>query len=200
MEQACLIKRCQLDDKQAFEELYQRYCHQALKTAYLISGDPEIAEDIVQETFIQCFKSIKQLKEPDAFYAWFYKTLIRCGWRINAKYRQKKLKLSVIENEPMDAIDRNFNLEDIVETKEVYDLIQKALMKLTAPMRAAVTLYYYNDMTISEIAVVLDCFQGTVKSRLHNAKKILEKELERYFLTEDIPVSKTQRKESILNG
>lgn len=100
----------------------------------------------------------------------------------------------------MDAIDRNFNLEDIVETKEVYDLIQKALMKLTAPMRAAVTLYYYNDMTISEIAVVLDCFQGTVKSRLHNAKKILEKELERYFLTEDIPVSKTQRKESILNG
>lgn len=91
MERIDLIKRCQTGDKYAFEELYHLSCHQAIKTAYLISGQRGMAEDIVQEAFIRCYKEIRQLKEPDAFNSWFYKILIRCGWRLLAKNKALSL-------------------------------------------------------------------------------------------------------------
>jgi RNA polymerase sigma-70 factor (ECF subfamily) len=197
--QSHLIKRCQSGDKQAFEELYQLYCQQALKTAYLISGRRGIAEDIVQEAFIQCFKEIKQLKEPDAFYSWFYKIIIRCGWRMNAKYQNKMIVTGFGENYDTHP-DQNSNMDDLVEAKEIYDLIQQALLKLKPPVRAVVVLYYYNDLKIAEISSILGCFQGTIKSRLYTAKKFLEKELKQYFSNEDALPDTNQRKESITNG
>ncbi len=198
MEQLNLVKRCQNGDKQAFEELYHLYSAQALKTAYLISGHRGVAEDIVQEAFIQCYKEIKQLKEPGAFYAWFYKVLLRCGWRMMAKYQNKNSLTVFLGN--YEAADGNFYVDDWVEAREVYDLVVKALRKLKAPLRAAVILYYYNNMTIAEIARVLGCVQGTVKSRLHNAKKALEKELRQYFQDVQPLIGREKQKEQIANG
>lgn len=176
MERIDLIKRCQTGDKYAFEELYHLSCHQAIKTAYLISGQRGMAEDIVQEAFIRCYKEIRQLKEPDAFNSWFYKILIRCGWRLLVKNKA----LSLVFQQTI-VIDKNFCLDDMVETQEVRDRVQKAMGKLTLPLRTVVILYYYNNMTIPEIAMVLGCVQGTVKSRLHNARKLIEKELKPYI-------------------
>ncbi len=199
MDQSYLIKRCQVGDKQAFEELYHRYCNQAIKTAYLISGQRGIAEDIVQEAFIQCYKQINQLKEPEAFHAWFYKILIRCGWRMASRNRNGNSRTGLLENYN-NIIDRNLWIDDLVETKEAYLRVQQALEKLTTPLRTVVTLYYYNNMSIAEIALALGCVQGTVKSRLHNAKKMLKKEMKRYFSDDDLLVGIEKQKESISNG
>jgi RNA polymerase sigma factor (sigma-70 family) len=182
LERSDLIKRCQTGDKCAFEELYHLSCHQALKTAYLISGRRGMTEDIVQEAFIQCYKEIRRLKEPDAFNAWFYKILIHCGWRLLAK--NKALSSGSFEIDDT-IIDPNFCLDDLVVTREVYEKVQRAMGKLTLPLRAVVILYYYNNMTIREIAKVLGCVQGTVKSRLYNARKLLEKELRPYINNEE---------------
>jgi RNA polymerase sigma factor (sigma-70 family) len=178
LDQSELVKRCQTGDKNAFEELYHSTCHQALKTAYLISGRRGVAEDIVQEAFIQCYKEIKRLKEPNAFYAWFYKILIRCSWRMLSKNKALASCCSVSANTVMDL---NFCLDDMIETQEIYDQVRLAMEQLTIPLRTVVTLYYYNNLSIAEIAKVLDCVQGTVKSRLHNARKSIEKELMLYF-------------------
>lgn len=182
MEPLDLIRRCQTGDKYAFEELYHLSCHQAIKTAYLISGKRGLAEDIVQEAFVQCYKEIRQLKDPDAFNSWFYKILIRCGWRMLAKNKVFSFE-SISTGDTV--VDLDFCLDDMVETREVYDQVQQAMNKLTLPLRTVVVLYYYNNMTIAEIANVLGCAQGTVKSRLHNARKLLERELKPYFTNEE---------------
>jgi RNA polymerase sigma factor (sigma-70 family) len=182
LERFSLIKLCQTGDKDAFEELYRLSCHQAIKTAYLISGQRGMAEDIVQEAFIQCYKEIRYLKEPDAFNAWFYKILIRCGWRMLAK-NKVLLSDNFITCDTISNLD--FCLDDLVETREVNSQVQQAMKKLTLPLRTVVILYYYNNLTIAEIANVLSCVQGTVKSRLHNARKLLEKELKPYFANKD---------------
>ena len=168
-----LIKRCQLGDLESFEQLYKMYSKNALGTAYLIAGHKGIAEDIVQEAFFQCYKEIKGLRDPGAFDVWFYKMLIRLAWKISSKHK------AVISTDEID-IEATYNscsLSLETDGEENKLIVHDAVAKLSAPLKTVIILYYFNDMTIKQIAMVLDCFQGTVKSRLHNAKKLLQKEL-----------------------
>lgn len=101
---------------EAFNILFNQYSNQAIRTVYLIIGRNDMAEDIVQEAFIKCYKEIKKL-------------------------------------------------------------VNEAVDKLSVPLKTTIILYYYNELSIKEISKILGCFQGTVKSRLHNARKLLAKEL-----------------------
>lgn len=163
-----LIKRCQKGDMNSFSELYEAYKKRAFGTAYLISNQKGIADDIVQEAFIECFRKIRNLKNPETFDVWFYKVLVRTGWRLVKKYNRLILMEELYETE-----DINSNLH-LSETKlDVYE----ALEKLSLPLKTVVILHYFNDLTIEEISDILGCFRGTVKSRLFNARKQLEKAL-----------------------
>ena len=162
-----LIKRCQLGDLNSYSELYQLYSKNALGTAYLISDRKGIAEDIVQEAFIQCFNKIKSLKIPETFEVWFYKILVRTGWRMVKKYNN----FIPMDDENMEGLSIGINSG--LDASETSIIVKEALESLSLPLRTVVILYYFNDMTIKEISEVLGCFQGTVKSRLHNARKQL---------------------------
>lgn len=168
-----LIKCCQLGDLESFEQLYKIYSKNALGTAYLIAGHKGIAEDIVQEAFYQCYKEIKGLRDPGAFDVWFYKLLIRLAWKMSSKH------MAIISTEDIDgeAKYHSFYLSQEQEAEENKLLVHETVSKLSPPLKTVIILYYFNDMTIKQISMVLGCFQGTVKSRLHNAKKILRKEL-----------------------
>lgn len=169
-----LIKRCQLGDLESFEKLYKIYSKNALGTAYLIAGYKGIAEDIVQEAFFQCYKEIKGLRDPGAFDVWFYKLLIRLAWKMSSKQK------SIISTEEIgiEAEYNSYSLSLDPDSQENKLMVHEAIAKLSTPLKTVVILYYFNDMTIKQIAMVLNCFQGTVKSRLHNAKKLLQKELD----------------------
>ena len=162
-----LIKRCQLGDLNSYSELYWLYSKNALGTAYLISDRKGIAEDIVQEAFIQCFNKIKSLKIPETFEVWFYKILVRTGWRMVKKYNN----FIPMDDENMEGLSIGINSG--LDASETSIIVNEALESLSLPLRTVVILYYFNDMTIKEISEVLGCFQGTVKSRLHNARKQL---------------------------
>lgn len=184
MDKLDLIEHFQLGDMSSFSELYKLYSRPALGTAYLIAGQKSLAEDIVQESFIQCYHSIKTLKNIETFDVWFYKIVTRTGWRMVAK---NKSTLLLDEPETIDTIiDCNaFSEFNSCEEKMT---IYESLAKLSLPLRTVIVLYYFNDMTIKDISKVLGCFEGTVKSRLHNAKKQL-----RHIIGEDvnIPVIET---------
>jgi RNA polymerase sigma factor, sigma-70 family len=162
-----LIRKCQLGDLDSFEQLYKFYNKKAFGSAYLISGDKDIAEDIVQETFFQCFKEIKKLKEPLAFDVWFYKTLVRYAWKISSKHKKSI---------PLEDIDYE-SLSSEMDTRDTKLMLDEAIEKLSPSLKTVIILYYFNDMSIKEISKILGCFQGTVKSRLFNAKKALKKVL-----------------------
>ena len=72
-----LVKRCQLGEEGAFDSLYMAVFKKAFWTAYLLSGNTEKSEDIIQETFYECFRDIGKLRNPELFQAWFNRILVR---------------------------------------------------------------------------------------------------------------------------
>lgn len=178
MDNIDIIQRCKNGDLDAFNLLFKEYSVKAVRTVYLITGKKDISEDIVQEAFIKCFSEIKKLKKAEAFKSWFYRLLTRTCWRYCSK---QKTNLCIDDINYKNIISTNFTLSDITEKDEMKHLIGKSLDKLSMPLKTTIVLYYYNELSIKEIAKVLDCFEGTIKSRLHNARKLLKKD----FLNEN---------------
>ncbi|MDD3223616.1 MAG: RNA polymerase sigma factor [Clostridium sp.] len=172
-----IIQSCKEGDLDAFNTLFKQYSVKAVRTVYLITGKKDISEDLVQEAFITCFKQIKKLKKPEAFEAWFYRLLTRICWRYCSK---QKNNLCIDDINEKNTTSNN-SLSDVTEKNEIKVLVDKALNKLSMPLKTIIVLYYYNELSIKEISDILGCFEGTVKSRLYNARKLLKKE----FLTED---------------
>lgn len=171
MNEVEIIMNAQQGDTKAFEQIFSLYSKRAIQTAFLITRNQHTSEDIVQETFVKCYQKLNTLKNPDMFKSWFFKMLIRNCWRYTKKGKEQIL----VENIPEKSVSES--IDDIVEkeenTQEMYHLISK----LSQQHRTAIVLYYYNDMSIKEIAKIMGCFEGTVKSRLHNARNKLKKEI-----------------------
>ncbi|MCX7711806.1 MAG: RNA polymerase sigma factor [Clostridia bacterium] len=176
---ADLIQRCQKEEEDAFDELYKVLGKKALWTAYLISGRRDVAEDILQEAFFECFRDIKKLRRPEVFPVWFNRILIRKCWHMVGK--EKKTAADSLSDSMKEQVDSGIDITEVVEANEASRFVRNAIGRLKPEMRTVIILYYYNGLSIKEIAEVMKCFQGTVKSRLHYAKKELEKELKGSF-------------------
>ena len=172
MEEA-LVKRLQAGDEGAFDELFALYQKQAVRTAALITGDASLAEDVTQETFVLCLLHIRELREPSRFRPWFFRMLTRCAW----KAMQEKLP----------AVDWGEALERVLssapdaypsEKEATYERLYQALDGLGSKQRTTVILYYFNDLSIKEIAQVTGTLEGTVKTRLFAARRRLKRALE----------------------
>jgi RNA polymerase sigma-70 factor (ECF subfamily) len=168
-----LITRCQQGEESAFDALYHAVARKALWTAYLMVGQKDKAEDILQETFYICFRDIQKLRKPELFQAWFNRILLRNCWKV----RQKRHEAESLDKDSMEQVADNLNVLETVESNQTKRIIRNAIDRLSFPMRTTIILYYYSGLSISEIANVMKCMQGTVKSRLHYAKIKLGSEL-----------------------
>lgn len=178
MDEVTLVKLSQQGDVEAFEKLVECYSGKALCTAYLITGRRDLAEEVAQEVFIQCYRSIRGLRTPKTFAVWFFRVLTRISWQQAARDKGT-LSLEALSNGEKESLLTGESTDAFARAKEVEELIQAALRKLSVPLRTTVVLRYYNDLSLKEIAQALGYGEGTVKSRLHNALKQLAGELER---------------------
>ena len=168
-----LVRRMTAGDSQAFDQLMEYYYPKVLRMAYLISGSHADSEDIVQETFVLCWMNRKKIKEPEHFSNWLYKTLTREAWRFCRKNRKEQPVEEVFgEDEPGGASV----LEEVMNRSREKELY-RAIRNLPVKQRTAVVLYYFNQMSAREIAGIMGCLEGTVKSRLYTARMNLKKEL-----------------------
>lgn len=128
----------------------------------------------MQETFVQVYLHAKELKEPAGFKRWFYRILTRLAWKCGRNGKRE------IPDEDIavraDRADGGDCLSRLIG-KEERERIRKAVESLDEKHRSIVVLYYFNDFTTAEIARITGCFEGTVKSRLHAARKKLGKSL-----------------------
>lgn len=177
LDETTLVNRCQAGDIEAFSELVERNNKKAIHTAYLITGCRDIAEDIAQEAFIQCFHSIRKLRDTTLFKSWFYKILVRTSWRMVSNAKKMQVIDCTIKGD--DIPDYNDFTENI-EKKHACETIYRIVSALSKPLREVVILYYFNGFSIKEIAYSLNCREGTVKSRLHNARKQIEACMKKY--------------------
>ena len=174
MQDEILVKRLQQGDRAAFDELYTRYRDDALRTASLITGSRADGEDVVQEAFVQCYQRIAQLRDPARFKSWLWTLLTRAAW----KYcRRRGREEPVAEFFDDGAKAGESALGAVLRTEQSRELFQ-AVQALEQKQRTVVVLYYYNDMVVRDIARVLECREGTVKSRLFAARRNLQKAME----------------------
>ena len=167
-----LVNKVKLQQPEAFDILYDMFKDQAYRTAVFLTGNEEDARDIVQDTFVTVYVQINNLKKSEAFIAWFYRILTN-----NAKRILKKHKKEIIWKEKefcRESLDVEENFEDKFLQQEEYDHLRKIIDHMDEKYRTVIVLYYYNEFSVGEIADILDCREGTVKSRLFKARKILE--------------------------
>ncbi|MBT2757444.1 sigma-70 family RNA polymerase sigma factor [Mesobacillus foraminis] len=157
------INKAKKGNEKAFQELIQNEKNKLFRMAYLYVKNEGDALDIVQETIYKAFISIKQLNEPSYFSTWLSRILINTALDF-IKKSNRILTLSDIE---VAGNDQSFRIE------EKLDLVA-AIRQLEVQYKTVIILRYYKDLSIKQIAEILHCPEGTVKTRIHRAIKQLK--------------------------
>jgi RNA polymerase sigma-70 factor (ECF subfamily) len=174
---AALVSQAQSGDIGAFEALYKKYSTMVFRTAYAILRDRYAAEEVTQECFVRAYRSIGRVVECESLGPWLHRIAVNLSynwWRQAQRYRILPLDFlaagehSARTESPQVALHR----------AEVSDVLAKALDTLGFDQRVALVLFYLGGFSLEEIAYVLDCPVGTVKSRLHYGRAKLRRVLE----------------------
>ena len=159
----------------AFDQIFEKYKNEAVRTAYLITGKKSICEDIAQEAFIKCFIHIGDLQNPNGFRAWFFRILTRTAW----KYGRSVSREIPTENMTEKVEESSFDLiNEQYSATEENRLLYSEISRLEPKQKTVIILYYFNGLSTKEIAKVSRCLEGTVKSRLFSARKKLKARLD----------------------
>ncbi len=175
LDDADLVPRIQKGDLDAFEELYHKYKGELYRTALAITGDLGAAEELLQDCFLRAYDHMDSVDGCSSLRPWLHRIIVNLSYNWAAK---KRLRLVSLE----DAFDRLLSLprsspERAVEREEVLQVLDDAIRSLSMPKRVVIVLFYLQGFSLAEIAYVLDCPVGTVKSRLHGARAILKRRL-----------------------
>lgn len=177
MDDSHAIKRLKRGDIGGLAALVERYQMQAVQTAYLITGDRAMAEDVVQSAFLHAYKAIQGFDDRRPFAPWFLRSIVNASIQA-ARRGQRETSLDA---SPSFGVESFAELlpdpaplpDDAAEQAELRREVWEALQALAPEQRAAVVLRYFLDLSESEMSAQLDCPPGTVKWRLHAAKKRL---------------------------
>ena len=170
-----LIVRLQANSLEALGVLYDRHRNLVYRTALAITGDSEAAADLLQDVFLRLHRFASHIDPARPLEPWLYRmtTNLAYTW---VKRRQRWLRpledmaewlMSGLKDSPAHQ----------AETDEACQSVQEAVTSLPLSHRGVVVLYYVNDLSIQEIAEILDVPVGTVKSRLHYGRQALKKHL-----------------------
>ena len=186
IEDQVLVKRAQGGDSGAFDELVRRYQERIYATVYHMTANHEDANDIAQDSFIKAFQALKSFRGGSSFYTWIYR--IAVNKTINfLKQRKHKHHFSLndidfnAENDPdLVALTSDKTPFRAASLTELQKKLNEALMKLSEPHRMVVVLHDVQGVSHDEIADIMDCNIGTVRSRLFYARQQLQGYLAEY--------------------
>lgn len=174
MTEEVLVRQMKEGDKASFDLLYEKYRNTALRTAYLITGNFSLSEDIVQDTFVKIYLHCGELRNDSEFKAWMMQILVRTAYRNGKKANREVPDEEIVQKADTGRIPDS--LEQVLAREEAGAVVE-AVRALPIKQRSVVVLYYYQEYRITEIAEIMGCREGTVKSRLHTAKRQLRRML-----------------------
>ncbi|MFZ5824367.1 MAG: RNA polymerase sigma factor [Bacillota bacterium] len=168
------VRRLQAGDRSALNLLYSTYAEAAIRTAFLITRSKAVAEDAVQEAFVQVIRTVPTLRDPASFRPWFYRIVVNSAKRLSRNISRSlplDLEYTKVDLTALSPDEAAIGIEEI-------QMVRAAINDLNQAHREAVILRYYTDLSEDEIAQSLGVPSGTVKSRLHRAKEVLRERLE----------------------
>jgi len=179
-EESDLVRAAAVGDLEAYDELIQRYQERIYATIYHMTSNHEDANDLAQETFIKAFNSLKSFRGGSSFYTWVYR--IAVNKTINfLKQRKNRYHMSLndldahVEGDPdLVALVSEDTPHRHAKLSELQEKLNEALQKLSEEHRLAVVLHDVQGLPHDEIAKLMNCNVGTVRSRLFYARQQLQ--------------------------
>lgn len=177
-----LVERVQQGDKNAFNLLVTKYQHKVanLVSRYVINHSD--VPDIVQEAFIKAYRALPNFRGESAFYTWLYRIAVNCAKNHSVALGRKPPSNDVeVEDaefyEGGDALRENASPEKILLTKEIKKVIFDTIEQLPDDLRIAINFREIEGLSYEEIAVIMECPVGTVRSRIFRARDAIDKKI-----------------------
>jgi RNA polymerase sigma-70 factor (ECF subfamily) len=163
-------------DKHAAQELVDMFYQRIYLYMRRLGNSRQVSEDLTQESFLQAWRHIGQLRNAEALSSWLYRI---AGNVSNQYWRRHKGRENVSLNEiaPSDDIKGNDSSQTSENQEQIY-LLRKAVERLPVKLKQTVVLHYMQHLTIAEAAEITGVREGTLKSRLNRALKMLKKQLD----------------------
>lgn len=169
-----LIIKIQQGSLEALGLIYDRHHRLVYRTALAICGDQEAASDLLQDTFLRLYRFAGRVDPERALEPWLYRVTANLSY--TWVKRQQRWIRPLEEIAEWFSSGRKQSPQYIVEKDEESERIQQAIASLPLAQRVVVALYYVNDLSLQEIAEILEIPEGTVKSRLHYGREGLRRQ------------------------
>ena len=168
-----LVAACRRGEREAFRALFETYKDRVYSIALRFAGEPSLAMDIAQDTFVKLFSSIRDFRGDSGLETWIYRLVVNSC----LDHRRKTWRLIPLGEEMSASLRASGDSLREVLAEEVNGRVRSAVDKLPPDLRIAVVLRYTEGLSYEQIAEVLGCAAGTVASRLNRAHKALERRL-----------------------
>lgn len=177
-----LVSRVQKGDKKAFDLLVRKYQHKVSNLVSRYVYDFSEIEDVTQEVFIKAYRAIGGFRGDSAFYTWLYRIAVNTAKNhlVAQSRRPPNTDLETGDAEQNESGKRMREIgtpESNALTRELADCVTRAMGDLPEDLRTAITLRELQGLSYEEIAVVMDCPIGTVRSRIFRAREAIDKQL-----------------------
>jgi len=188
-----LVRRVKKGDYRAFDLLVLKYQSRVMATVFKYVKEKELAEDITQEAFVKSFKSIDSFREESSFYTWIYRIAVNTAknYLISVKRREETLMsdFSGDDNYVPEKLDVD-SPQDILSASELRDLIFESLTTLGEETRTALSLREFDGLSYEQIAQIVKCPVGTVRSRIFRGREVIEEIVQNHMENHSINKNK----------
>lgn len=169
-----LIIQLKQGNLEALGSLYDQYQRMVYRTALVITNDHEAASDLVQDVFLRLFRFASHIDDQRPLEPWLYRMTVNLAY---SWIKRNRRWLQPLEDFADWLVGSRPSPSEMVERKDDWDRVQQAVSRLPFQQRVVIVLYYLNDLSLQDIAEIVEVPVGTVKSRLHYGRNALKKGL-----------------------
>lgn len=179
-----LVAKVQKGDSRAFDLLVLKYQHRIFGLIGRYVHDPDEVQDVAQEAFIKAYRALPRFRGDSAFYTWLYRIAINTAknYLVSKSRRPPGSDVEVADAEYFDgggALREIETPENALFGAELKVVVERAIGELPDDLRTAVTLREFDGLSYEDIAEVMDCPVGTVRSRIFRAREAIDKQVRR---------------------